>query len=86
MYYKNLFKGNLSVREMNKWFELFLGLVLLVFVILVGWASDAYAWTLFGKDLNFLHSAWILLKGGIFWFAIMIAALLIVLGINDLRE
>jgi len=50
------------------------------------WASDAYAWTIFGKDLNFLHSAWILLKGGVFWFALMVALLLITLGINDLRE
>ena len=86
MHHKNLFKGNLSVREMNKWFELFLGLVLLVFAILVGWASDAYTWTIFGKDLNFLHSAWVFLKGAVFWFVVMVASLLIVLGVNDLRE
>ena len=71
---------------MNKWLELFFGLALLVFAVLVGWASDAYAWTLFGKDFNFLHSAWVFLKGGLFWFVVMVAALLIVLGINDLRE
>jgi hypothetical protein len=71
---------------MNKWVELLLGLILLVGVILVGWASSAYAWTLFGKDINFLHAAWIFLKGGLFWFVTMIAFLLIVLGINDLRE
>ena len=70
---------------MNKWLELILGLILLIGIILVGWASSAYSWTLFGKDLNFLHSAWILLKGGIFWFAVMIAFLLIILGINDLK-
>ena len=71
---------------MNKWMELLVGLVLLVAVILLGWASSAYSWTLFGKDLNFLHSAWILLKGGVFWFLVMISLLLILLGINDLRE
>lgn len=70
---------------MNKWLELFSGLVLLVVVILVAWASSAYAWTLFGKDFNFLHSAWLFLKGAVFWFVTMIALLLIVLGINDLR-
>ena len=85
-YHKNLFKWTLSRNEMNKWLELFLGLILLVIVILISWASDAYAWTIFGKDLNFLHSAWILLKGGVFWFALMVALLLITLGINDLRE
>ena len=71
---------------MNKWVELLLGLVLLVGAILIAWASSAYAWTIFGKDLNFLHAAWTLLKGGIFWFVIMISLLLIVLGINDLKE
>jgi hypothetical protein len=71
---------------MNKWVELLLGLILLVGVILIGWASSAYAWTLFGKDINFLHAAWIFLKGGLFWFVAMVAFLLIVLGINDLRE
>ena len=71
---------------MNKWLELFLGLVLLVAVILVSWASDAYSWMIFGKDLNLLHSAWIFFKGGVFWFVVMMALLLILLGINDLRE
>lgn len=71
---------------MNRWAELFLGLVLLIAAILVGWASSAYGWTLFGKDLDFLHAAWIFLKGGVFWFVIGIAFLLILLGINDLRD
>ncbi|HEA46237.1 MAG TPA: hypothetical protein ENH99_00455 [Candidatus Pacearchaeota archaeon] len=71
---------------MDKWFELLMGLILIVAAILVGWASAAYSWTIFGKDLNFLHSAWILLKGGIFWFVVMIGFLLLLLGINDLRE
>lgn len=71
---------------MNKWAELIIGLVLLIGIILVGWASSAYSWTLFGKDFNFLQAAWIFLKGGIFWLIALIAVLLIILGINDLKE
>ncbi len=71
---------------MNKWLELILGLFLLIAIILIGWASSTYSWVLFGRDFNFLHAAWIFLKGGIFWLVTMIALLLIVLGINDLRE
>ncbi len=71
---------------MNKWLELLTGMTLLVAVIIIAWASSAYSWILFGKDLNFLHPAWIFLKGGIFWLLVMIAFLLIILGINDLRE
>ncbi len=71
---------------MNKWLELFVGVILLVGAILAAWASSAYSWLLFGKDFNLLHSAWIFLKGGVFWFVIMVAVLLILLGVNDLRE
>ncbi len=71
---------------MNKWFELILGLVLLIGIVLVGWASSVYSWVWLGRDFNFLHAAWIFLKGGIFWLVTMIALLLIILGINDLRE
>ena len=85
-YHKNLFKWVLSFSEMNKWAELFAGLVLLIGIIWLAWASSAYSWVVFGKDLNLLHSAWLFLKGGLFWFVAMIALLLILLGINDLRE
>jgi len=71
---------------MNKWVELLLGLILVVGAILIAWASSAYQWMWFGKDFNFLHSAWIFLKGGVFWFVILIGTFLIILGINDLRE
>ena len=71
---------------MNKWAELLLGLILLVGVILIAWISSAYNWAWLGKDFNFLHSAWIFLKGGLFWLVAMIGVLLIILGINDLRE
>jgi len=82
----NLFKWAFSPTEMNKWLELFAGVVLLVGVIWIAWASSAYSWILFGKDFNLLHSAWIFFKGGVFWFVIMISLLLILLGLNDLRE
>jgi hypothetical protein len=72
--------------NMDKWVELLTGLVILVGVILVAWLSSAYSWTLLGKDLNFLHAAWIFLKGGIFWLVFMIGALFVLLGLNDLRE
>ncbi len=71
---------------MNKWMELFLGLILLIAVILISWASAAYSWSIFGRDFNLLHAGWLFLKGGLFWFVTMIALLLILLGINDLRE
>lgn len=71
---------------MNRWVELLLGLIILVVMILIGWASDAYAWTIFGKDLNFLHAAWIVLKGTVFWVIVLVGVLLILLGISDLKE
>jgi len=70
---------------MNKWAELFLGLILLIGLILFSWASSEYAWTLFGKNLDILHAGWLFLKGGIFWLVAMISILLILLGLNDLR-
>ena len=71
---------------MNKWMELFLGLLILVAMILISWASATYSWTIIGKDFNLLHAGWLFFKGGIFWFIIMISLLLILLGINDLKE
>ena len=71
---------------MNKWVELLVGLIFVVGAILLAWASSAYNWVWFGKDFNFLHSAWIFLKGGLFWFVISIGILLIILGISDLKD
>ncbi|MBW6442175.1 hypothetical protein K0A97_00105 [Patescibacteria group bacterium] len=71
---------------MNKWIELAGGLVLLIGLILIGWASSVYSWTFLGKDFNLLHSAWIFLKGGIFWLLGGISVILIILGITDLKE
>ena len=70
---------------MNKWTELFSGLILVVGMILLAWMSSAYSWTLFGKDLNILNAAWVFLKGGIFWLVFMIGVLFILLGISDIK-
>ena len=71
---------------MNRWVELLLGLVIVVAMVIIGWASAAYSWTIIGKDLNFLHAAWIFLKGAIFWLIVSIGILLILIGISDLKE
>jgi len=71
---------------MNKWSELFLGLILLIGTILVAWFSSVYGWTVFGKNLDFLHAAWVLLKGGIFWIVLFVGLLLIILGISDMKN
>lgn len=71
---------------MDKWTELLTGLVFVVGMILVAWLSSVNGWAVFGKDINFLHAAWIFLKGGIFWLIFMVGVLFILLGINDLRE
>ena len=71
---------------MNKWLEILLGLVLIIGMILVGFYSSVGAWEVAGKAINFWHSAWMFLQGGIFWFIIMIGLLFLMLGISDLRE
>lgn len=71
---------------MNKWVELLLGLILVIGIILIAWLSSIYDWTLFGKSFNFLQSAWIFLKGGIFWLVFFIGLFLIILGISDLKD
>jgi len=61
---------------MNRWFELLLGLILIAIAI--------YAW---GMNLyGFGQAALLFLKGGIIWFVIMIALLLILLGISDIKD
>lgn len=71
---------------MNKWLELLFGLILFIGAIILAWASSAYSWMFFGKDFDFLHAAWILLKGGVFWIVLLIGFLLILLGINDIKD
>jgi hypothetical protein len=60
---------------MNKWFEILLGLILVIaavvsWVALPSWGAAALAF----------------LKGGIVWFVILVGLLFLMLGISDLRE
>ena len=70
---------------MNKWTELFAGLILVVGMILVAWMSSSYGWTIMGRDFNLLNAGWIFFKGGLFWLVLMIGALFILLGISDIK-
>ena len=65
---------------MNKWFELLVGLIFVVGVIVVAFYSQSW-----GALWNFWSAAWVVLKGGIFWFILGIGALFILLGISDLK-
>ena len=67
---------------MNKWFELLLGLILVIGSILV-WA---FAGQYFGDFWEFGNAAWMFFKGGLIWFFIMIGLLFILLGISDLKD
>ncbi len=61
---------------MNKWLEIFIGLILVVLAI--------YIW-----GMNYLGAgtaAFEILKGGILWMIILIGAMFLLLGISDLRE
>ena len=61
---------------MNKWIELLVGLLLIALAI--------FAW---GMNLwGFGEGALIFLKGGIMWLVIMIALVLVVLGISDIKN
>lgn len=71
---------------MNKWFEILLGLILIIGMILIGYYSSVLGWTVAGKSLNFWHAGWEFLKGGVFWFIILIGLLFLMLGISDLRD
>lgn len=68
---------------MNKWAELFLGLILVVAAIFIAFYS--VNWTAWNISFNFWTPAWEFLKGGIFWMVLMIGALFILLGISDLK-
>ena len=64
---------------MNKWAELLLGLILVIGVIIFAFYSQAWG------TWNFWSAAWVVLKGGVFWFILGIGALFILLGISDLK-
>ena len=67
---------------MNKWIELIFGLILLIGAILA-WA---FAGQYLGNFWDFGNAAWIVFKGGLIWFVIMIGLLFILLGISDLKD
>ncbi len=68
------------MNTMNKWAELFIGLLLLIASVFVwGYSSN------WGEFWNFGSAAWSFLKGGVLWFAIMVGLLFIMLGISDLK-
>ena len=67
---------------MNKWAEILLGLILVIAAIWIAWFSTAW----WGEFWNFRHAAWEFLKGGVFWFVIMIGFLFILLGISEIKE
>ena len=56
------------------------GLILVIGAILIAFYSQAWGrW-------NFFAPAWTVLKGGFFWFVVMIGLLFLMLGISDLKE
>ena len=64
---------------MNKWFELLIGLILVIGAIVVSFL------TLGLKTWDFGSPAWEFLKGGLIWFIGLIGVLFILLGISDLK-
>jgi len=70
---------------MNKWMEILLGLIFIIGAILVAHYSVVYNWSVWGISLNFRTAAWNFLKGGLFWFVVMMGLLLLMLGISDLK-
>jgi len=58
-------------------------LILILAPILIAFYSQS--WAVFGISLDFWSPAWDFLKGGIFWFILMIGVLFVLLGISDLK-
>ena len=80
---KNIYISFPSKKDMNKWSELLLGLILVIGAIIVAFYSQW--WSAWGISFNFWSPAWTFFKGGIFWFVAMIGVLFILLGISDLK-
>lgn len=68
---------------MNKWTELLIGLILVIVPIVVAFYSQTWIWL--GVSWSFWTPAWWFLKGGLFWFLVMIGFLFILLGLSDLK-
>lgn len=78
--HNKIYKGIFARKNMNKWIELLIGLVLVVGAIFVAFFSQEWG------TWDFWSAAWIVLKGGLFWFVAGMGVLFILLGISDLRE
>lgn len=65
---------------MNKWSELFLGLILVILAVVVAYYSQSWG------NWNFWNAAGEFFKGALFWVVIMIGLLFIMLGISDLKR
>jgi hypothetical protein len=61
---------------MNKWLEIFTGLILLV--------ASIYAWGMNFWGLG--NAALTFLKGGIMWLLILLGLILLILGISGLKD
>ncbi len=71
---------------MDKWSELLVGMILIIIPIAVAFYSGPGGpWIAAGISFNFWHAAWEFLKGGIFWFVVMVGVLFVLLGISDLK-
>ena len=65
---------------MNKWLEIFFGLILVVASIYVSWGINyPLGWHNFGT------AAIQVLKGAIVWVVILVGLLFVMLGISDLK-
>ncbi len=71
----NVFKLVQIKNIMNKWIEIFAGLIFVIAAVLM-WYSQLW---------GFGDAALVFLKGGIMWLVIMIGLLFIMLGISDLK-
>ena len=60
---------------MNKWLELLIGLILVIVPIYLG----AITWP------SWWASAYVVLKGGLFWGIVGLGALFVLLGISDIK-
>ena len=64
---------------MNKWLELFFGLISVIGAILIAFYSQSFA------NWNFWSAAGVVFRGGLFWMIVGIGSLFILLGISDLK-
>ncbi|MEM3074409.1 MAG: hypothetical protein QW727_00480 [Candidatus Pacearchaeota archaeon] len=67
---------------MNKWMEIFIGLIFILCTFLVTWYSEIW----WGEFWNFRSAAWEVFKGGLVWFLFFIGLLFLLLGISDLKN